>query len=66
MNMQILIEPENEAADIGRASTVLNLLKKLQLRPNQAIVIRNGELLTPDRKLDREDRIIVRKIVSRG
>jgi len=64
--MQILIEPECEVAIIDKASTVLNLLKKLQLKPNQAIVIRNGELLTPDRKLDPEDSIVVRKIASRG
>ncbi len=64
--MQILIEPENQWADIDRASTVLNLLKKLELRPNQAVVIRNGELLTPDRKIDPEDSIVVRKIASRG
>ncbi len=64
--MQILIEPENEVANIHKASTVLNLLKKLQLRPNQAIVIRNGELLTPDRKIGSEDSIVVRKIASRG
>ncbi|EFI33544.1 conserved hypothetical protein [Desulfonatronospira thiodismutans ASO3-1] len=64
--MQILIEPENQWADIDRATTVLNLLKKLELRPNQAIVIRNGELLTPDRQIDPEDSITVRKTASRG
>ncbi|WP_291321230.1 hypothetical protein [Desulfonatronospira sp.] len=64
--MQILIEPDNKMVHIERSGNVINLLKKLELRPNQAIVIRENELLTPDRMLDEEDKIVVRKIASRG
>ncbi len=64
--MQILIEPENQWATIDKATTVLNLLKELELRPNQALVIRDGELLTPDRKVGPQENITVRKIASRG
>ncbi len=64
--MQILIEPENKVVFLTRAGNVDNLLRLLRLKPGQALVIRGSELLTPDRKVEPEDEIIIRKIVSRG
>ena len=64
--MQILIEPENEVVILTRAGNVDNLLRQLGLKPGEALVIRGSELLTPDRKVEPEDEIIIRKIVSRG
>lgn len=46
--------------------TVLQLLGKLHLRVNDALVIRDGELLTPDRALRHGDHVTVRPVVSRG
>jgi sulfur carrier protein len=49
-----------------KIKTVLQLLSKLNLRVNDALVIRDGELLTPDRHLRHDDHVIVRPVVSRG
>lgn len=46
--------------------TVLQLLHKLNLRGNDALIIRDGELLTPDRHLHDGDHITVRPVTSRG
>jgi sulfur carrier protein len=42
------------------------LLNNLHLRVNDALIIRDGELLTPDRHLWPGDHITVRMVVSRG
>lgn len=49
-----------------KIKTVLQLLHKLNLRVNDALIIRNTELLTPDRRLEDGDHITVRPVVSRG
>jgi len=64
--MQILLEPENKVVTLDRAGNVCSLLSRLGIRPGQALVIRDRELLTPDRRLTPEDKITIRKIVSRG
>ncbi|RQD67320.1 MAG: hypothetical protein D5R98_01000 [Desulfonatronovibrio sp. MSAO_Bac4] len=64
--MQITLQPENKIKNIFKAATVLSLLNKLDLKPTQAIVIRDNQLLTPDEKIFEEDNIIVRVVASRG
>jgi hypothetical protein len=49
-----------------RPKTVAQLLAKLGQRPASTLVIREGELLTPDRRVEIGDTIIVRSVVSRG
>ncbi len=49
-----------------KIKTVLQLLNKLHFRVNDALVVRDGELLTPDRAVRRGDHLIVRPVVSRG
>jgi sulfur carrier protein len=62
----VRVEPEGSELSFERLNTVLQLLNRLGIRPGGALVIREGELLTPDRKLGRGDMIIVRKVGSRG
>ena len=64
--MQITLQPENKIKNIFKAATVLSLLNKLDLKPTQAIIIRDNQLLTPDEKIFEEDNIIVRVVASRG
>lgn len=64
--MQITLEPENRMVEIHRVSSVTGLLNRLGLKPFQALVIRDNQLLTPDARLNHEDKLIVRKVVSRG
>ncbi len=64
--MRITLEPENRQVLLPKVSTVTGLLNKLGLKSNQALVIRNNELLTPDEKIYPDDAIIVRQVASRG
>lgn len=64
--MQILIQPENKKRNIFKAATALSLLNRLELKPTQALVIRDNQLLTPDEKIFEKDDIIVRIVGSRG
>lgn len=60
------VEPDNETMTFERHNTVLMLQKRLNLRVNDAIIIRGDELLTPDSRLEDGDVIRVRKVISRG
>ncbi|MCR4666259.1 MAG: hypothetical protein K5657_03085 [Desulfovibrio sp.] len=64
--LYILLQPEEKYFSLPRVKTVWQLLKKLALPEESALVIRNGTLLTPDLHLQANDEIIVRKVSSRG
>ncbi|WP_022660706.1 hypothetical protein [Paucidesulfovibrio longus] len=60
------IQPENETLEFATLNTVLQLLNRLKLRATHALIIRDGKLLTADRKLHYGDEIIVKKVISAG
>jgi len=60
------LEPDGEVIELHKTRSVLAALNKLKLRSTMAIVVRDGELLTPDRKLIKGDTIMVRKVTSAG
>jgi len=60
------LEPDGKVIEMHDTRSVHAVLNKLQLRSTMAIVVRNGELLTPDRKLDWDDVLMVRKVTSAG
>ncbi len=60
------LEPDGDVIELHKTRSVLSVLNKLKLRSTMAIVVRNGELLTPDRKLDNGDVVMVRKVTSAG
>lgn len=62
----VRIQPEEQVITMPRVKMVLQLLKKLDIRPGTALVARNGELLTPDREVLPNDEILVRKVTSSG
>jgi len=62
----VTMERENEVLEFPRLNTVRQLLNKLALGVNDALIIRGDELLTPDRKIQMGDAITVRTVVSRG
>jgi len=64
--MKLILEPENKELEITKVKTVRGLLNKLGLNSTQALVIRDGQLLTPDEKLFPKDVVKVRKVASRG
>jgi len=62
----VVLEPSGGEREMPRPKTVAQLLAKLGQRPASTLVIREGELLTPDRRVEIGDTIIVRSVVSRG
>lgn len=62
----LTLEPQGKTAAFPRPKTVTQLLNKLGVKQGTALVIRDGELLTPDRRIETGDSITVRSVVSRG
>ncbi|MBI9110894.1 hypothetical protein [Maridesulfovibrio ferrireducens] len=64
--VKVLLQPEGETVTFTKINTALQLLNKYNLHYTDALVIRDGELLTQDRKINKDDEIILRKVVSVG
>lgn len=62
----VLIQPEEKIVVMKRAKTARQLLEALNLAEETALVARNNELLTPDRRIWANDNILVRKVASTG
>lgn len=62
----IRLESENTELQFERLRTVLQMFHKIDRKPGRALVIRDGQLLTPDRHLQDGDLITVRDVGSRG
>ncbi len=62
----IHLEPQGETLAMDKAGAVDAVLRRLGLFPDQVLVIRGGELLTPDRPLRLGDEITIRTVGSRG
>lgn len=64
--IKVRLEPPGKIIDLPRCKTASQLLEKLQLLPETALIARNGELLTPDRRIWPNDELLVRVVSSRG
>lgn len=64
--LNLILQPEEEHLSIPLAKTVRQLLEALKLPEETALIIRDGQLLTPDRHLYPGNEVIVRKVGSRG
>jgi sulfur carrier protein len=62
----VTISSQSQPLSFPKINTVLQLQQKLDLRVNDALIIRDGELLTPDRRLHDGDHVTVRLVTSRG
>jgi len=62
----VLLQPEGREFALPRPKTVLQLLRKLDIRPGTALVIREGGLLTQDQRVFPGDHITVRLVTSSG
>ena len=62
----VLLQPEGREFAMPRPKTVLQLLKKLDIRCGTALVIRDGGLLTQDRQILPGEHITVRIVTSSG
>ncbi len=60
------IEPDNETLTFAKLNSGLQLLNRLGLFRTQALIIRQGELITWDRKFKSGDVITLKKVTSVG
>ena len=58
--------PDGRIETFPKIKTAFQLLDKLHFRVNDALIIRDDELLTPDRRIEDGDAITVRPVLSRG
>lgn len=64
--VRVLVQPEEKMMELPRPKTARQLLAALGLREETALVARDGELLTPDRRIFTGDTLLVRKVTSSG
>jgi len=62
----VLLQPEEKEIELPKAKTARAVLIGLGLRECTALVIRDGQLLTPDRAVAPGERLTVRKVTSSG
>ncbi len=62
----VLLQPEEKTFEMERPKTSRQLLEKLGLREETALVVRDGQLLTPDVRIYGGDSLLVRKVTSSG
>ena len=62
----VILQPEEKSFAMPRPKSALMLLRKLNIRPGTALVIREQSLLTPDREILPNDVITVRIVTSSG
>ncbi len=62
----VLLQPEEKTFTLPRPKTARQLLEALNLQEETALVARDGELLTPDRRIYTGDSVLVRKVTSSG
>lgn len=64
--VRVLLQPEEKMLELPRPKTARQLLAALGLREETALVAREGELLTPDRRIFADDQLLVRTVTSSG
>lgn len=62
----LLLEPAGKLLSFPRPKTARQLLEALNLLEESALIARDGQLLTPDRRIWPNDKIYVRIVASRG
>ena len=61
--MEILIQGEKKKVKTNLLSEIMN---ELNINPEEFLVVRNNELITPDTKIDQGDSLELLSIVSGG
>ena len=62
----VLLQPEQRYFSLPRPKTSRQLLAAFDLAEETALVARDGQLLTPDRRIWPDDVLLVRKVMSLG
>jgi len=68
ISVNIFIDKENKNTqlELGKSSSVSDLLKELKINPVTVIVSRNNELILEDEKLNDNDEIKILSVISGG
>ncbi len=66
VTVRVRVQPEDKVLELPRPKTARQLLAALGLREESALVARDGELLTPDRRIYGGQSLLVRKVTSAG
>jgi sulfur carrier protein len=64
--VKVRIRHQRREVELSGVRTVRELLDRLQLNPETVLVVRGSELLTRDARLNEEDDLEVRPVVSGG
>ena len=64
--MKVKLRNPDRVVDLSGPSTVLDLLKDLEIVPEAVLVIRDSTLLTRGERLSDDDEIEVRPVLSGG
>jgi len=66
--MKIFIEKTNTTKEIQleNQTTVLEILKELEINPETVIISKNNNLITQEAKLDNDDSIEILQVISGG
>jgi len=64
--MKVFIERKNKHIDVKFSGNVSELLEKIEVNPETVLVVRENELLTPDRKVTDKDEIKLLSVISGG
>lgn len=62
----VLLQPDDRRLSLPRPKTARQLLEALGLGEECALVARDSELLTPDRRIWPDDHLLVRVVMSAG
>jgi len=63
--MKVFIDKTNEYKEVD-ASTVKELIRKLNINPTTIIVTKNNELVTEEEKITNKDEIKILSVISGG
>ena len=64
--MKVKLRNPDRTVEVDGPTTVLDLLKHLDIVPEAVLVIRDATLITRDEKLSSEDELEVRPVLSGG
>lgn len=60
------VDYRGEITEIQGVKNVRELIKKMELNPETVLVIKAGELLTEDTKLEENDKVKIINVISGG
>ena len=64
--MRIFVEKEDKTIEKSFAGKGSELLKELGISPENVLIVKNGEVVSEDEKLDPDDEIKLLSVVSGG